>query len=111
MSELIADVRYALRLMGRQPGFTALAVITLGLGIGSSTVVVSLVHGILLRPLPYPSPERIVRLSEEYADEAVPRSFGHISNITYHALLDPPAQWSGPIGRISGSRVHRGLRG
>ncbi len=57
----MTDLRYAIRLLLRQPGFTTAAVLTLGLGIGASTAGYSLVDAVLLKPLPYPNPDRIVR--------------------------------------------------
>ncbi|HUE87758.1 MAG TPA: ABC transporter permease [Vicinamibacterales bacterium] len=57
------DVRYAFRSLGRAPGFTLVAVITLALGIGATTAIFSVVDGILLRPLPYPDPSRIVTVA------------------------------------------------
>jgi putative ABC transport system permease protein len=56
------DVRYGLRMLRRRPAFSAVAVVTLALGVGATTAIFSVVYGILLKPLPYPSPERLVKL-------------------------------------------------
>jgi putative ABC transport system permease protein len=62
MNTFWQDLRYGTRLLLKQPGFTLVAVITLALGIGANTTIFSLVNSILLRPLPFHDPERVVRL-------------------------------------------------
>jgi hypothetical protein len=62
MGSLIQDLRFAIRQVCRNPGTTAIAVITLALGIGASTTIFSMVNGFFLRPLPYPQPDRMAVL-------------------------------------------------
>jgi predicted permease len=68
MRSLMSDFRHSVRLIRRGPGFTTIAVLTLALGVGANAAIFSVVRSVLLRPLPFPEADRIVRLSETRAE-------------------------------------------
>ena len=68
MGTLLGDFRYALRSLARQPTFSAVAILTLVLGIGTNTAIFSVIKAVLLNQLPYQDPSRLVVLSEQNPD-------------------------------------------
>jgi putative ABC transport system permease protein len=86
MGNLLKDFRQALRQMRKSPGFTAVVVITLALGIGANTTVFSVVDAVLLRPLPYTQPQRLIEAESSFKGSMEP------GNISYPDFLDWRAQ-------------------
>jgi putative ABC transport system permease protein len=74
MNTLLQDIRYGLRMLLKQKGFTAVAIVALALGIGANTAIFSLVNGVLLRPLPYPDADQIVYFEGRNPEKGITNS-------------------------------------
>jgi predicted permease len=85
LEDLLQDVRFALRMLGKNPGFAAVALLTLALGSGATTVMFTVVNGVMLKPLPYPQPENLLSLQEK--TEKATR-MGNLWGYTYPNYLD-----------------------
>jgi predicted permease len=99
------DVRYAFRMIRQRPGFAAVAVVTLALGSGATTVMFTIINGVLLRPLSYPEPDRLVTLhghTEKYGEQW---GFSYLDFLDYQRTNPSPgpmAAWTYGGGTVSG---------
>ena len=93
---MLQELRYAVRILKRAPAYALSAIAALALGIGANTAVFSVVHAVLLEPLPYAEPERLVRLYENNHSQGLAR--GAVSPAT---LLEPAAASSRRLAHMS----------
>jgi predicted permease len=106
---LVQDTRYGLRTLARNAGATAVAVLTLALGIGANTAIFSVLHGVLLEPLPYPRPERIVSIWQAAPADGDLRL--GLSEAQLVRLREVAAAGSGSLQAIGGYVLHGAILG
>ncbi|MGH7539489.1 MAG: hypothetical protein ACRELC_00655 [Gemmatimonadota bacterium] len=84
MDHVLNDLRHSLRAFAKRPGFTAVAVLTLALGVGATTAIFSVVRNVLVQALPYDAPDRIVQVWNPFSDEpGVSRGRSAMSSLDY----------------------------
>jgi putative ABC transport system permease protein len=98
MDTLLQDLRYALRMLAKSPGFTLVAVVCIALGIGVNTTIFSVVNAILLRPLPFPEPERMVAVHSTQRQNDIERA-----GVSYLDYRDLQEQAAGLFGQLAAS--------
>src|SRR4029077_9868427 len=103
------DLRYALRMLLKSTGFSFIAIATLALGIGANTAIFSVVEGTLLRPLPFPDAERLVRIFEALDESGARSASLNLSDRTVQQLHDFGRDIFEDIGAGTGSSVVVGL--
>src|SRR5262245_7096416 len=93
--EMIQDVRYGARMLLKQPGFTVIAVLAVALGIGANTAIFSVVNAVLLKPLPFYEPERLVQVWRSFGEaDRLPMSFPDFADFrTQQSVFERMAAW------------------
>ena len=115
MGNLLQDIRYGARVFAKHKGFTAVAVLTLALGVGANTAIFSVVNAVLLRPLPFDRPEQIVRVFGTNASRnsfSRPHSYLNFSDLrTQNQALVALAAYTGSTAALSGVDVPEQITG
>jgi putative ABC transport system permease protein len=106
MGNLLQNVRQSFRIILKNPGFAAIAILTLGLGIGACTAIFSIVDAVLLRSLPYPEPDRLVQL-REVSEKGTLMAVAEPNFLDIHARsrdLEAVALYAGGLATVTGGR-------
>ena len=103
MEALIQDIRFSARMLAKNPGFALVAILTLALGIGANTAIFSVINAVVLQPLPYPQPDRIVQLQTSYpggngAGTSIPK---YVAWRDLTQVFEDPALYDLGIGRMN----------
>jgi len=108
VDSLLHDIRYALRIFTRNPGFASIAILSLALGIAGNTAIFSIVNTLLIKPLPFREPSRLVRITQLYP-KAIFEYFQQHTKTMEIAFVSPASEFNltgiGPASRIAGSET------
>lgn len=108
IDDLLRDIRYATRSFGRNPGFASTAILSLALGIAGNTAIFSIINTLLIKPLPFEEPNRLMRITQLYP-KAILEYFQQRSKTMDIAFVSPGSEFNltgvGPASRITGSET------